>query len=60
MAIRGFTLAGDTLAPPGSRYILAGTSMPIRSSARVIWMRKYATPAARQNFASWRSSLSTG
>ena len=42
------------------RYIRVGTSMPIRSSARVSCARKYATPAARQRLRPTSSSLRIG
>ena len=41
-------------------YIRDGTSIPIRSSARVSCVRKYATPAARHRFRSIWSSLRIG
>src|SRR6185295_11675066 len=43
-----------------SRYIRAGTSMPIRPSARVSSSLTYATAAARQRFRSARSSFKIG
>ena len=41
-------------------YMRLGTSMPIRSSVRVNWLRTYATPAARQRFRSGCSSPRIG
>ena len=41
-------------------HILAGTTMPIRSSAAVSCARTYAMPAARQARTSGRSSLRIG
>jgi len=41
-------------------HIRLGTSMPMRSRARVSCARTYATPAARQRFRSTRSSLRIG
>src|SRR5439155_23848754 len=41
-------------------YIRPGTSMPMRSRARVSCARTYATLAARQRFRSTRSSLRIG
>ena len=59
----GFDVVGQPIGRGDAddcHYILGGTAMPMRSSARVSCARKYATPAARQSRASACSSLRIG
>ena len=59
----GFDVVGQPVGwrdADDGHYILGGTAMPMRSSARVSCARTYATPAARQSRAAACSSLRIG